>query len=133
MLKKSLRAPLALIMLLVATAGTLAAQSNPSPVGDWEGVLSVPAQGVEVTIVFHIAQAEDGTYTATMDSPDQGAFGIQCETPVLDGASLEVPVTEVQGVFEGTIAEDRSMIDGTWSQGGASFDLVLKPATADDG
>ena len=43
-------------------------------VGSWIGTLTVP--GAELRIVFHITEGEDGTLSATMDSPDQGATGI---------------------------------------------------------
>lgn len=124
------RASLALLVAVVATAGNIMAQDAPSPVGNWEGVLSVPGQ--ELTVVFHITQAEDGTYTATLDSPDQGAFGIPAEAPIVEGASVEVPVAAVQGGFEGTITEDGSKIDGVWSQMGNSMPLVLTPVAAED-
>ena len=38
--------------------------------GSWKGVLEV--QGMEIPLVFHVNQQED-QYTATMDSPSQGA------------------------------------------------------------
>jgi len=34
---------------------------------------------------------------------------------------------QLGGVFEGKIAADRSLIEGTWTQGGANLPLVLKP------
>jgi len=43
-------------------------------VGSWLGTSTVP--GAELRLVFHITEAEDGTLTATMDSPDQSADGI---------------------------------------------------------
>jgi hypothetical protein len=132
MLKQIRRASLAAVVALVATAGNLAAQDGPSPIGDWEGVLSVPEASVELTVVFHITQAEEGAYAATHDSPDQGAFGIPCEAPSLEGALLKIPVAAVQGGFEGTIADDGSQIEGTWSQGPNSLALVLTPVTADE-
>ena len=91
MLKLIRRASLALVLVLVAAAN-LTAQDAPSPVGDWEGVLSMPEAGVELTVVFHVTQADDGAYAATLDSPDQGAFDIPCEAPVVDGASVSIPV-----------------------------------------
>ena len=41
--------------------------------GEWNGVLSV--QGMKLRLVFHVTKTDAG-YTATMDSPDQGAKGI---------------------------------------------------------
>jgi hypothetical protein len=119
------RTSLVLLLAVVATAGNGIAQDAASPVGDWEGVLS--AMGQELTIVFHITQAADGVYAATLDSPDQGALGIPCEAPIVEGASVQIAVAAARGRFEGTISEDGSMIDGTWSQMGNSSPLVLKP------
>lgn len=130
MLKQIRRASLALVLVLVAAA-SLTAQDTPSPAGDWEGVLSVPEAGVELTVVFHVTRADDGTYAATMDSPDQGAFDIPCEAPAVDGASVNIPVAAVQGGFVGTMSEDGSQIEGTWSQGPNSLPLVLTPVEAE--
>ncbi len=120
----------ALTVMVAAVASAAAAQDAPSAVGDWEGVVSAGPQ--ELTVVFHITQNEDGTYAATLDSPDQGAFGIPCEAPVVEGASINVPVAAVQGGFEGTIAEDGAKIDGIWSQMGNSIPLVLTPVKAEE-
>jgi hypothetical protein len=120
----------ALTVMVAAVASFAAAQDAPSPVGDWEGVVSAGPQ--ERTVVFHITQNEDGIYAATLDSPDQGAFGIPCEAPAVEGASINVPVAAVQGGFEGTIAEDGSKIDGTWSQMVNSMPLVLTPVKAEE-
>lgn len=120
----------ALTVMAAAVASFAAAQDAPSAVGDWEGVLSAGPQ--ELTVVFHITQNEDGTYAATLDSPDQGAFGIPAEAPVIEGVSVNIPIAAVQGGFEGTIAEDGSKIDGTWSQMGNSMPLVLTPVAAEE-
>jgi hypothetical protein len=45
--------------------------------GIWEGKLKVP--GTELRIVFKISKNSDGTLTATLDSPDQGATDIPVE------------------------------------------------------
>ncbi|MEE8572408.1 MAG: hypothetical protein V3T20_04025 [Gemmatimonadota bacterium] len=130
MLKHVRNTLVALTVMVAAVASFAAAQDAPSAVGDWEGVVAAGPQ--ELTVVFHITQIEDGTYAATLDSPDQGAFGIPCEAPVVEGASINVPVAAVQGGFEGTIAEDGAKIDGTWSQMGNSIPLVLTPVKAEE-
>ena len=111
--------------LAVTQAADAVAQDAPSVVGDWEGALA--AMGQELTVVFHITEAEDGSLAATLDSPDQGAFGIPCQAPVVDGANVTIPVATVQGNYEGKIAEDGSTIEGTWTQGPNAFPLVLTP------
>ncbi len=113
------------------TATDATAQEGPSVVGDWEGVLS--AMGTELTVVFHITQGEDGALAATLDSPDQGAFGIPCEAPAVDGLALTIPVAAVQGGYEGKVAEDGSAIEGTWTQGPNSLPLKLTPVVDDEG
>eukprot|EP01035_Chromulina_nebulosa_P050250 gene50250-68313_t len=42
-------------------------------IGDWNGALKV--QGIQLRLVFHISKTDSG-FSATMDSPDQGAKGI---------------------------------------------------------
>src|SRR5690606_39165539 len=89
-------------------------------VGDWLGTLEVP--GARLRIVFHIVEDEGGL-TATMDSPDQGAFGIETGAVVLAGDSLTIEVPAAFGRYTGEVRGDT--ITGTWSQGGASLPLVL--------
>jgi pimeloyl-ACP methyl ester carboxylesterase len=50
-----------------------AAGPPPNLSGAWEGMLDA---GVKLRLVIHLAQQKDGTLTATLDSVDQGAFGI---------------------------------------------------------
>lgn len=64
--------PLLLTVLMGLTVITTHAQ--PGPVGNWLGALN--AGGATLRIVFHIEAAKEGGYSASLDSPDQGAFGI---------------------------------------------------------
>ncbi len=50
--------------------------ADAKPEGDWEGTLD--AGPVKLRIVVHITRNE-GAYSATLDSPDQGALGIPIE------------------------------------------------------
>ena len=45
--------------------------------GKWEGTLK--AGLVKLRLVFNIQELQDGTLSATLDSPDQGATDIPCE------------------------------------------------------
>ncbi len=56
--------------------------------GAWQGKLELGA--VELRIVFHFAPAPDGTLTATMDSPDQGAKGIAIDAVTRQGDDIKV-------------------------------------------
>src|SRR5664279_2880599 len=92
--------------------------------GTWLGSLDTGA--IKLRVVFHIFNMEDGL-KATMDSPDQGAMGLPVTSVARDGTELSIQAKSIGGVFEGKIAADRSSIDGTWTQGGGSLPLVLKP------
>lgn len=103
------------IMLLLGT--TLSAQEIS---GQWSGALQLPTG--KLRIVFNIS-AKDNGYTATMDSPDQGAKGIPVtkttfETPVL---MLEIAAAQIK--YTGTCQENQ--IKGTFTQGAFSAPLDL--------
>lgn len=99
------------------------AQSKDSIVGGWSGILEV--QGTQLGLVFHVEQDKSGEYSATMDSPDQGASGIAVTKVVHDGSSVRFEVAIAQGYFEGVLSDDGQSISGNWVQG-ASFPLTLK-------
>ena len=102
-------AGLAVSLVLILGLGTgFAHPFAPLPVpdenveGTWLGTLQ--AGGVALRIVFHISRDSVGVLTATIDSPDQGAIGIQVgavtvtgDTLVVDGGALEI--TEGSAVF----------------------------------
>ena len=99
--------------------------AKPSDIdGTWMG--SLDTGGMKLRVVFHIVNTEDGL-TATLDSPDQGAAGIPVTSVTRNGSSFKLEAKSIGGVFEGKIAADLSLIDGTWSQNGGNMPLVLKP------
>lgn len=97
-------------------------------VGSWSGTLN--AGGTELRVVFHIERAEDGSLTASMDSPDQGATGIPVSRVAVEGDSLTLEVGRINGQYEGVMTAEDSTIEGTWTQSGRSFPLMLSPAGA---
>ncbi len=88
--------------------------------GDWNGVLEV--MGTQLTLVFHIQQSDSG-YTATFDSPDQGAMDIPFTTTEFNDEQLKLIATNIGAFYEGELKSD-SLI-GTWNQGGQSFELNM--------
>jgi hypothetical protein len=98
--------------------------AKPSDIdGAWMGTLDTP--GGQLRVVFHIVNTADGL-TATMDSPDQNAKGIQVTSVTRTGSSLKLELKQIGGGFEGKISSDLATIDGTWTQGGGSLPLMLK-------
>ena len=62
-------------LLVAAVVAPAAPQEAAALAGVWEGRINVAGQSIRV--VFRVA--EDGS--TTMDSPDQGAFGIAADRP----------------------------------------------------
>ena len=108
-----------IFILIVSSCGLGWAQTEI--VGDWEGVISM--QGLK--IAFHI-QSSAGKLETTLDSPDQGAFGIAAGETRFSNGILTIAVPVASASFEGKWTEEG--IIGKWRQGGMDFDLVLKKA-----
>ncbi|TVQ10788.1 MAG: alpha/beta fold hydrolase [Bacteroidetes bacterium] len=95
--------------------------AQPSPIeGSWYGLLKV--QGMEITVVFNITQTDDGL-KATMDSPDQGAFGIPVDKISFESDRLEIAIPSGMIVYTGMLKED--IVEGTFTQGGFELPLDL--------
>ena len=116
---KNLFAALALILFSIPT---LSAQEIA---GDWHGVLEV--MGQKLRLVFHIEAVNDGL-TATLDSPDQGAFGISIDTISFDQATKALAIQDgnLAMTFTGTLDLEGSTIEGTFKQRGMEFPLKLQ-------
>jgi len=92
--------------------------------GTWTGKLSLP-NTIKLTIVFNFAKDNSGNYTATLDSPDQGAKGIPTESVTIKDDSIIVKVPAIMGSYEGKIFTDSMKIDGKWKQSGMNLDLAV--------
>jgi serine-type D-Ala-D-Ala carboxypeptidase/endopeptidase len=92
--------------------------------GDWSGTLEIGSQ-VKLSIVVHIKADESSKLQGTLDSPDQGAFGIPLQDVVATADSLAFLVPAVAGRYEAKWDQARKAWVGQWSQGGPSLPLVL--------
>ena len=92
--------------------------------GTWLGALKVP--GGEFRIVFRISKKPDGTLSAVMDSPDQGAKDIPTSSAILENDHLTIESKVAAAVFEGNVKPDWNEIEGRWKQGEMAFPLTLK-------
>ena len=96
--------------------------------GHWVGTLS--AMGTELRLVFHIERDADGALSGTMDSPDQGAYGLGLSSVSEDDGAVVFAMAALGGEYRGQISEDGSTIEGSWSQG--SGNVPLERSTAED-
>ncbi|MEO5946854.1 MAG: alpha/beta hydrolase [Chitinophagaceae bacterium] len=91
--------------------------------GSWFGTLNV---GIDLRIVFHITQNENGILTVTADSPDQAAFGLKCDTTFISNDTITIEMKNMQASFTGKLTND-SVITGKFVQkAGIPLTLIKK-------
>lgn len=87
--------------------------------GDYKGKLDVGA--VSLNLVLHIY----GDKNVTLDSPDQGAYGIPTTVCHLSTDSIHVKMDALQAEYAGKLKDGK--IVGKFTQAGHAFDLNLTP------
>ncbi|MFO7650365.1 MAG: alpha/beta fold hydrolase [bacterium] len=120
--QRTLASSLVLTAILALLAGCGGKSTGPE--GDWQGKLAVP--GAELTIVLHVTRGEDGKLAAAMDSPDQGAFGLEAADVAFADRKLTLKIPSIAGSFEGALQPGDSVLSGTWRQGPAALPLELR-------
>ncbi len=90
--------------------------------GEWNGILKV--QAIQLRVVFHISES-DTQYTATMDSPDQGAKGIPVDKVEFIDNKLKLELKAINIQYDGFLNSETNIIEGTFKQNGMSFPLNL--------
>jgi len=89
-------------------------------IGEWDGAINV--QGKSLRLVFHFSKTDAGL-SATMDSPDQGANGIQMSQATFENGVVTVELRIAQMKYVGTL--DKNTLTGTFSQAGQNMPLNL--------
>ncbi len=82
------------------------AQTNASFIGSWQGKIN---PGVELRVIFHITEDGRGGLVATTDSPDQAAYGIKCDTIIINGEKISIKIRKMGGSFEGRMLNDSTI------------------------
>ena len=84
-------------------AGAAVSLSAPAAaqdaVGDWIGTLEVG--GTKLRLAVHIQRGPDGTLAGTVDSLDQGSFGIPLGSIVVEGGRLTIALPVISGSYTG--------------------------------
>lgn len=89
-------------------------------VGTWYGTLKVPKTTIRIN--FNISQ-KDTTLITTMDSPDQGAFGIPTDKTRYKDKKIAIYLNAMLVNFKGKLENDT--IKGAFTQRGVAFPLNL--------
>ncbi|MBN1648322.1 MAG: alpha/beta hydrolase [Spirochaetales bacterium] len=95
---------------------------NTDFTGSWQGTLN--ARGMSMALVFNLNKTETG-YAATIDSPDQGAFGLAVSSVTADDSGIELISEAVAGKFTGLLNSE-GILEGTWYQSGGEFPVSLE-------
>ena len=105
------------LLLIAATISCSAFAQDIS--GSWNGTLNA---GIKLRLVFTI-ELNNGVYTTTMDSPDQGAKGIPTSATSFENQELTISIQGSNVSYKGKFENDS--IKGIFTQSGASFPLLL--------
>ncbi len=90
-------------------------------IGDWSGF--VDNQGSKLKLVFHVEE-KNGLLTGTMDSPDQGAFGLKMNFVTQKGQKVVFDMSTFGIVYSGDFYHNDSL-KGIFKQGGFESNLNL--------
>lgn len=106
------------VLLLVPLA--LAAQTSLS--GDWEGKLSLPMG--KLRLILHLTE-EAGRWSASLDSPDQGAYALRADEVEVRGDSLFLQLNTLHLRYA-ALRDGEDQLVGNFEQGGMSLPLSLR-------
>jgi hypothetical protein len=112
-------------MLSLTGLGVAQPASAQELVGTWQGKLQIDPK-TAMTIQFTFAKKPDGSYSAVLNSPDNGAIkNMAADSVVWKAGALSVQVAALSGGFDGTLKA--GTLTGQWKQPGGGLPLVLSP------
>ena len=121
---KTCTVALLLTLSLATTFAAMQDQTAPAkPEGDWRGTLD--AGVAKLNLILHVVR-KDGTLSATLDSPEQGATGLAVDSITLNGKSLRFEMQSLGANYEGVFSNDGSQIQGEFRQQGQKFPLTFR-------
>lgn len=118
------------LIVMCLSALSVVAQTHPAKrtkaprvVGSYAGTLQ--AGEAQLHLVLNLTKSVNGSLHGTLDSLDQGVYGIETTSVSQSGSTLKLEVASVGAHFAGKFSADYETIEGTWSQGNAELPLVL--------
>ncbi|TDE01717.1 alpha/beta hydrolase family protein [Flavobacterium hiemivividum] len=112
-----------ILLIILLSTFTVKAQDIT---GQWNGVLKV--QGTQLRLVFNVTKS-DNTFSASMDSPDQGAKGIPVTKTTFENSRIKFEIANAGIAYEGELSENE--IIGTFKQAGQEFPMNLSRKAID--
>jgi pimeloyl-ACP methyl ester carboxylesterase len=92
--------------------------------GTWSGTLQ--AGETLLHLVLHIARGDRGSLVATVDSLDQGVYGIEASSFRQTDSVIKLELLSVSASYQGQVLAGYRTIEGTWSQGGVNLPLIFR-------
>lgn len=83
--------------------------------GSWTGSLGAGQNQLHLVITF--SKLGNGEHSGQLNSIDQGAV-LPVNSVKLEGQKVHFEITQIGGVYEGTLSADQKQITGTWTQAG---------------
>ena len=108
----------------------LKAQSEPKSTsttsmdGDWVGRLSEKLANLKV--VIHIKTLPTGVVEATLDSPDQGGYGILVSAISIKDNNLSFEIKMLDVTYNGKLNTEKNAISGNFVQRGITSELTFQ-------
>ena len=90
--------------------------------GNWKGTLQI--QQAKLRVVLHIVKQADGSLSATLDSPDQGAKDIPANAIQYAPPNVKIQWQGIGGIFDGAL--ENGKLSGIWQQGTIKIPLVFE-------
>jgi uncharacterized protein (TIGR03435 family) len=117
---------MAMVHITHVRAQAKAESATQSIADTWQGTLHA---GRDLRTVVKISKADDGGYKAVFYSIDQGGDGLPVTKITLEGTTVKMTLTMINGTYEGKLSSDGKTITGNWSQGPTPLPLILTRAT----
>lgn len=106
------------IVTVLVMMFTICGSNAQDITGQWHGLLKIPGNPLRLGLNI---EKSNSTYTATLDSPDQGAMGIPVNTTLFQDAKLDIAITALSLTYTAELLDER--LKGTFTQGGFSLPL----------
>ena len=123
---------LALLVTLFMSGAAVAQQAAPTSelAGTWQGKLQIDPK-TSMTIQFVFAKKPDGTYSAVLNSPDNGNINnLAADSVSWKAGTLSLQVPSLSGSFAGTLAGGsiRRAVETAGWRAAAGVDAVSEAA-----
>jgi uncharacterized protein len=89
--------------------------------GSWTGNLNISS--ISLKIVFHFTESSN-QYKGTLDSPDQGAYGVAIKEMKFENNELLLDISAIGAKYEAILIHSDTLM-GTFNQAGQKFPLTV--------